>query len=1729
MRPPTLLLIISVISTTTALLTPATSSELVDLEPEWDDATAAIIAGNTACPHEAAGLLDWHAPATWGGALPVAGADVTLPSGTRIVISSSPLSGSAHFGKVTVPVDSELIFGENAAGIAFGATGIEVNGALRLGAPGCRLISYVTVTLHGARPTPSSATGVISQPAWVKGLYSLNGTIDLHGYEYTRTWTRLASPASAGDTTLRLLHVVNWEAGQTLVVTGTNLKDARDYHQNEVHQVASVAGDGLSVTLTSPLSFTHAASTAYQAEVALLSRRVVVQGSALDSPPTDQSPLACEHDQTILGDRSVPCNDTFLTGYGGHVMAEGESATLRVSGVELLRMGQTNVIGRYPLHAHLLGAEGGARSYVRDAAVHESYYRCMSIHGTHNLTLAHSVAYDAIGHCWYLEDAVEENNTIAYNLAAHVHFLGSPARATSGQFADDIYATSDLMLPADTTASGFYLSNGFNTVVGNAASGGWAGFAFPIVSAPLKLSSSTLVTPEARPLLEFSGNSAHSCGWWWSRGGCVYFGGKLWTNSSGEYMYNAARINPSRDTCVPPAGLGAQEFNCPLSLEYGDGSFTHMRHLKVFLSQGVGVSHWGLRNDVRFFEAHDVELGIAMLAQRGHMAHALLQCRTGAALSSSVDPSIDVSAGFLANGFEWYDTGQAHILTNVTFRRCGASTASGTGCGDGTSGCDEQSTVWSLLGHSDEHLPEFMQATAAISYEQCGRVFRIKNFITDGGRSKDNGMLSTQAERAACWLDADGSAIGYDGFPSLLGAAVKETGEWWRLDEHCMLGNNTAPLWICRKRDERHAGSLYFTWDATAQATVGSTTCLNSGTGAPCTPVGYLQHWGRAGFGLNESFPLTLNGEIVGPMGGFGWFLNFESGSPRVLELSQMQITHETHLMLAIAYPAGTAFNITAHAAAYCSASATRSCEYAFTSVDTVSAVRASTGGVYHWDGNYLYLRVIQFPANYVGLSGWQLWEDDEMGPSAYPFVRDGISLPRFSTPQKVQIAADCTPSAADASFCAALPADLSVPWPSECPATYTMVGFDQCCPADGSDACIGPGATATVRATAYPGYEYPQPPPPSPSAPRPCTAAWDDCRGGGNCCDEGFSCFERDAGGYAQCRRACAGDTWACWIFSPPPTSPPPASPPPTSSPLPPSAPPPPAPPPLPPPSPPPVPNCGAAGRSQSTPSYGRDYSDCTEMMATAQCTASCAEGFHGEAATLKCSVNGWWWWPSGQPSCTIVDCGHLNETVAVAQVDTSSCVSTVFNASCAATCQFGYDNDNDVSTADSATFTCGADGSWSSSTSFTCGYEDYVQHFTSYQSHRGSGSTTRVDFSVAGTAFSHYRYYRSYCSDCATEATFLQVAAKLCKEAASGCAGFNYYAGASDPNVIFKASTEKAAVNAANTYFYELEALYSASLAEDSAGSRRERRRLQGVGHEVAELTSWQPPNLHSFGGETMTIALWKDYVASYLTDAMAGRGVAYVTALDFGQSQGRLGVQFMLLAASAGLATQVDLASLLAAESASSCSPLYDQHSAFGFAGGVAVSNTESGTAVAPARANVTRDWCAAAYTLSFSDNCAGRCNVANFPTELGVAGAQLHLANSPPTCTPASGPGADAPLPPPQLHAPPPSRPADFATAVAAAASSDSVAAADTASTALLVAVVSLVVAVFVAIGETYLLVLRYLGYQRLRTGPLTSHMEMSSIPAAPRDRDNVTAAKGARAVSDRDIRVVSTPL
>jgi hypothetical protein len=95
--------------------------ELVQL---YEPPVPTLTAARTGCPHTTGTLLDWHNAATWNGAgVPsTAGADVTLPSSSRVLLSRS--AANVTFGTLHVPAGAELVIGEHADGIALHATGV---------------------------------------------------------------------------------------------------------------------------------------------------------------------------------------------------------------------------------------------------------------------------------------------------------------------------------------------------------------------------------------------------------------------------------------------------------------------------------------------------------------------------------------------------------------------------------------------------------------------------------------------------------------------------------------------------------------------------------------------------------------------------------------------------------------------------------------------------------------------------------------------------------------------------------------------------------------------------------------------------------------------------------------------------------------------------------------------------------------------------------------------------------------------------------------------------------------------------------------------------------------------------------------------------------------------------------------------------------------------------------------------------------------------------------------------------------------------------------------------------------------------------------------------------------------------------------------------------------------------------------------------------------------------
>jgi hypothetical protein len=571
------------------------------------------IASNTDCPHTGADVVYWDDASTWGasGIPDTANQDVAVPSGSRVVIRSTI---PVVLGVVTVPAGSDLIIGSNVNGIDVHVAGMEVAGRLIVGSETCRLDTPVTITLHGSRPR-DAVTSVPSES--YKGIH-VTGVLSLHGKRYFHTWSRLAKTAEARSSVLMLQNPVNWESGQEVVIVTSAIKDSIEYHQNEVRTVRAVhtsppSGVGAIVYLTEPVDYSHIANSNYQVEVGLLTRTVKVQGSESDSEPTDPDPLSCttplDNWWWIQSFTGQPCENKELTGFGGHIIVRGGGRGY-VEGVELYRMGQTNLLGRYPIHFHMLG--DCPDCYVKDSSIHRSYYRCVSIHGTHYTTTTENVAYDVRGYCYYLEDGVEQFNTLSYNLAAHIHSIGPVPWGGGGQTTDIFQQSATLTLPADVTASGFYITNVHNHIIGNAASGGWAGFAFPNLAEAIGAHRGReAFRPSTVTGLTLDGNTAHSTGWWWKHAGAFYFGGSLYYN--GDVLeYNPGRsFSFERDdrrtckvnNCAPPYS------DCVYGCPQDEVDWLRITNSKAFLTAGVGL----VCNDMLYISLHNTSTFVCLI------------------------------------------------------------------------------------------------------------------------------------------------------------------------------------------------------------------------------------------------------------------------------------------------------------------------------------------------------------------------------------------------------------------------------------------------------------------------------------------------------------------------------------------------------------------------------------------------------------------------------------------------------------------------------------------------------------------------------------------------------------------------------------------------------------------------------------------------------------------------------------------------------------------------------------------------------------------------------------------------------------------------------------------------------------------------------------------------------------------------------------------------------------
>src|SRR6187399_1271279 len=327
-----------------------------------------------------------------------------------------------------------------------------------------------------------------------RGIMLMGGTLNLHGVT-KNTWTKLSATAAAGSTSIQVLNAAGWKVGDEIILAST------DFNPRQAERRTISAINGNTITLDKKLDYMHFGKITFdvdeRGEVGLLTRNVKIEAS----PDAEQS---------------------FK---GGHIMAMVTSR-LFVEGVELNRMGQHMELARYPIHWHLVGDEGKGQ-YIKNASIHDTYNRCVTVHGTNDLRVENNVTYNIVGHCFFLEDGIEHGNEYVHNLAIQIKcHTSKPCEPTNLAAAGEATVerqaigprgqqSKEVLLPSDNTVASYWITNPDNTYRDNVAAGSDAnGFWMSLPEHPNGASQDSDASKTTWPLRthfrEFKGNVAHS-------------------------------------------------------------------------------------------------------------------------------------------------------------------------------------------------------------------------------------------------------------------------------------------------------------------------------------------------------------------------------------------------------------------------------------------------------------------------------------------------------------------------------------------------------------------------------------------------------------------------------------------------------------------------------------------------------------------------------------------------------------------------------------------------------------------------------------------------------------------------------------------------------------------------------------------------------------------------------------------------------------------------------------------------------------------------------------------------------------------------------------------------------------------------------------------------------------------------------------------------------------------
>jgi G8 domain/Right handed beta helix region len=440
----------------------------------------------------------WSDPKTWGnGVVPSDGTNVSIPSTASIVLDQNINLGNLEILGALEVKDQD---------VSINAKNIMVHGVFSIGSQIKPFAHKATITLN-ASDTLENNMGM-----GTRGILVMGGKLELYGQAPNVAWTKLSDHAPDNSSKLNLLDAVNWKTNDQIVVAPTDFYNDGNFtktSETEMLEIASVTGS--TVSLKTPLEKFRWGKLQYATDLGMS-----LTPGTLSKPDLSVPSILDERAEVGNLTRNIVIQSSDddlwnLQGFGAQVMVMDKTSSVTIDGVELRRMGQSGLFGRYPIHFHNLsydsaGKELGDASNMRveNSSIHDSSQRCVVIHGSNGISIKNNICYDIKGHAMFLEDAVERRNIFDHNLILKIRFPLKPLLK---------HEQKD---HGGGSASGFWLTNPDNTVRGNVVADGVShGFwlAFPTKTLGMNKNvnlNGINARPDNLPFGIFEDNTAHS-------------------------------------------------------------------------------------------------------------------------------------------------------------------------------------------------------------------------------------------------------------------------------------------------------------------------------------------------------------------------------------------------------------------------------------------------------------------------------------------------------------------------------------------------------------------------------------------------------------------------------------------------------------------------------------------------------------------------------------------------------------------------------------------------------------------------------------------------------------------------------------------------------------------------------------------------------------------------------------------------------------------------------------------------------------------------------------------------------------------------------------------------------------------------------------------------------------------------------------------------------------------